>query len=128
MLSEGGTMENHRFSLEKHLKIVPAALSDYRQMSCFHYCPDAAGPVRVLYKIIDDHLQALDTGQRALIDSEMRRFLEKFTSQRNRPDSLERTGFVLSRLTARPVYYLWRNPDKNIDFSLSDSTEPQYSK
>ena len=55
-------------------------------------------------------MDALPGEMRGFIDDEMRRFCQKFTHRRGMGHCPERTGFVLSKLAARPVYYLWTNP------------------
>jgi len=42
------------------------------------------------------------------------RFLQSYGKRRNMPAGLERTRYILSKLTARPVYYIWFNPDVSI--------------
>jgi hypothetical protein len=51
-------------------------------------------------------------GQREgeFIESEIRHFLQSYGERRYERAGLERTGFVLSKLTFRPVYYIWFNP------------------
>ena len=55
-------------------------------------------------------MNALPRDLQCFIDDEMRRFCEKFTNRRGMNHSSERTEFVLSKLTNRPAYYLWTNP------------------
>ena len=38
-------------------------------------------------------------------------FMQSYGKRRTMPPGLERTRFVLSKLTDRPVYYLWLNPE-----------------
>jgi hypothetical protein len=45
------------------------------------------------------------------IKREMSRFLQGFGQRRFMPPGIERTKFILSKLTDRPIYYLWRNPN-----------------
>jgi hypothetical protein len=45
------------------------------------------------------------------IECEMTRFLQSYGQRRLMPPGIERTKFILSKLTDRPVYYLWRNPN-----------------
>jgi len=57
--------------------------------------------------------QKLDRFGRAedeFIELEIRRFLQSYGKRRNSEAGLERTRFVLSKLTHRPVYYIWFNP------------------
>jgi hypothetical protein len=44
------------------------------------------------------------------IESEFRRYLKSDGNRRYSRPSLERTTFVLSRLSERPIYYIWFNP------------------
>jgi len=44
------------------------------------------------------------------IETEIRRFLKGYANRRYSKPSLERTAFILSRLTEHPVYYIWFNP------------------
>jgi hypothetical protein len=50
------------------------------------------------------------------IEREITRFLQCYGGRRLMPTGIERTGFVLSKLTDRPVYYLWKN--QNIELRV----------
>jgi hypothetical protein len=51
-------------------------------------------------------------GQRTdFIEFEIARFIKSYGRRRLMQPGIERTRFVLSKLTDRPVYYLWQNPD-----------------
>ena len=70
-------------------------------------------------ELIDPHkvwrkLNQMPKVQAEFIEFEIKRFLQSYGSRRNMPPSLERTRFILSKLTARPVYYIWFNPDKSV--------------
>ena len=53
-----------------------------------------------------------DGGQKAdFIEQEIIRFLQCYGRRRLMPSGLERIKFILSKLTDRPVYYFWKNPD-----------------
>jgi len=68
-----------------------------------------------------DNLRTEDRGQRAdFIEDEMTRFLQSYGERRLMQPGIERTRFVLNKLTdsprfvgeaGRPVYYIWRNPN-----------------
>ena len=58
-----------------------------------------------LDSMLDTRCSILD-----FIESEMTRFLQSYGQRRLMQPGIERTRFVLSKLTDRPVYYLWRNP------------------
>jgi len=47
------------------------------------------------------------------IETEFRLFLQSYADRRYSRPSLMRTTFILNKLTARPVYYIWFNPTKN---------------
>jgi len=49
-------------------------------------------------------------GEYVFIESEMTRFLQSYGQRRLMQPGIERTRFVLSKLTDSPVYYLWKNP------------------
>jgi hypothetical protein len=62
-----------------------------------------------------DKLRTEDRGQRAdLIEYEMTRFLQGYGQRRLMQPGSERTRFILSKLTDRPVYYMWRNPNAEL--------------
>jgi len=43
-------------TLHKYLTIIPGDRSDYEHLGRFHYCGPSCGPIRQIYKLIDDHL------------------------------------------------------------------------
>jgi len=55
-------------------------------------------------------LERLDERRAEFIELEIRRFLQSYGKRRDMPDGLERTRYVLIKLAARPVYYVWFNP------------------
>ena len=50
------------------------------------------------------------------IEGEMTRFLQSYGQRRLMQPGIERTRFILSKLTDRPVYYMWRNPNAVLSF------------
>jgi hypothetical protein len=60
-------------------------------------------------KTVQRRLSLLNGESAEFIDCEIKRFLKGYGSRRNMPHGLERTKYVLSRLTARGVYYIWFN-------------------
>ncbi|PKL48749.1 MAG: hypothetical protein CVV39_03920 [Planctomycetes bacterium HGW-Planctomycetes-1] len=57
-------------------------------------------------------LHSLGGKQKAFIEKQITNFLTVYGRRvKNLPDSLKRTEFFISRLSDRPVYYLWRNAD-----------------
>lgn len=63
---------------------------------------------------VHERLCGLDDGQNRFIDSEIKRFLQSYTKRKHMPHGLQRTAYLVSRLAHRPVYYVWINPDKQI--------------
>lgn len=58
---------------------------------------------------VQRQLERLGASERAFIELQIRRFLQSYGKRRDMPPGLERTRYVLSKLTARPVYYIWFN-------------------
>jgi GNAT superfamily N-acetyltransferase len=57
-------------------------------------------------------IEQLQPDMRRFVQDEMARFCQKFTNRRREPHSLQRTDFILSKLTHQPAYYLWtRRPE-----------------
>ncbi len=56
-------------------------------------------------------LEELEGDEAAFIECEIKGFLEHYGKRRFMPAGRERTRFVLSRLSRRPVYYIWFNQD-----------------
>jgi len=56
-------------------------------------------------------LERLEGDEAAFIECEIRGFLEHYGKRRFMSAGCERTGFVLSKLARRPVYYIWFNPE-----------------
>jgi hypothetical protein len=65
---------------------------------------------------VEAKLDALSASQRqfmakSFIELQINLFLQTYGKTHNLKPSLERTKFVLSKLTHRPVYYIWFNPN-----------------
>jgi hypothetical protein len=59
-----------------------------------------------------DKLRTEDRGQMTdFVEQEMTLFLQRYGRRRLMQPGIERTRFVLSKLTDRPVYYIWQNPN-----------------
>jgi hypothetical protein len=52
------------------------------------------------------------------IKLQIRKFLQSYGKRRQMSPGGERTRFVLSKLTLRPVYYIWLNP--NLEFRIKN--------
>lgn len=59
---------------------------------------------------VQEKLEGLERDKAVFMESEIKNFLESYGERRNSRAGLERTRFVLSKLTERPVYYIWFNP------------------
>jgi hypothetical protein len=59
---------------------------------------------------VHQKIESLDFKKCKFIEREFRIFLKSFGNKRYSVTSLERTRFVLTRLTERPTYYIWFNP------------------
>jgi hypothetical protein len=59
---------------------------------------------------VQDHIEALDPLRTKFIETRIQRFLKSHGTRRTMPANLERTRYVLGRLTHRPAYYIWHNP------------------
>ena len=59
---------------------------------------------------VQKRLDKLDSSEAKFIESQIRDFLDSYSGSRNKPPGFERTRLVLSKLTFRPVYYIWFNP------------------
>ena len=60
-----------------------------------------------------ERIETLNTHDRGRIDAEFHRFLGPYGKRRRMADGRERTRFVLSHLTERPVYYLHEKTGEN---------------
>jgi hypothetical protein len=59
---------------------------------------------------VQGKLARLGQREAEFIELQIRHFLQSYGKRRYERAGLERTGFVLSKLTFRPVYYIWFNP------------------
>ncbi len=59
---------------------------------------------------VQQKLEPLHRPQAEFIEFQIKHFLQSYGKRRNMSPGLERTGFVLSKLTYRPVFYIWFNP------------------
>lgn len=60
---------------------------------------------------VQQKLNKLRRGEAEFIELEIEAFLQSYGKRRDMSAGLERTRFVLSKLTFRPVYYVWFNPE-----------------
>ena len=66
-------------------------------------------------------LDRLAGSQAEFIEREINRFLQSYGKRRDNQPGAERTRYVLSKLTARPVYYIWFNPEFDAGCSIPDA-------
>ena len=60
---------------------------------------------------VQQKLDQLERRGVEFIGLQIKHFLQSYGRRRYERAGLERTGFVLSKLTLRPVYYIWFNPE-----------------
>jgi len=65
-------------------------------------------------EIVQGKLGKLKGDESEFIEDEIRKFLDKYGRRRYMQAGLERTRFVLSKLTSRPVYYIWMNENSEL--------------
>jgi len=63
---------------------------------------------------VQRELNRLPAPKAEFIELEIRHFLQSYGKRRNSRPGLERTRYILSKLTFRPVYYIWFNPRYSI--------------
>jgi hypothetical protein len=83
------------------------------------HAPACAGGSGADHQLIDAEkvqrkLERLPSPEAEFIEFEIRRFLQGYGKHRNSQPGLERTRYMLSKLTLRPVYYIWFNPRYSI--------------
>jgi GNAT superfamily N-acetyltransferase len=61
--------------------------------------------------IVQRKIEQLRWPKADFIERQIQLFLQSYGRRRNMQPSLERTRFILSKLTDRPVYYIWFNPN-----------------
>ena len=59
---------------------------------------------------VQRQLDRLSVSRGRFIELEIRHFLQSYSRCRDMSPGLKRTKYVLSKLTTRPVYYIWFNP------------------
>ena len=59
---------------------------------------------------VQQKLEKLGDSEARFIEHQIRHFLKNHGRRRDMPPGLERTRYILTKLAARPVYYIWFNP------------------
>ena len=63
---------------------------------------------------VQDRIAQLDKNSGQLIEREIGLFLQSYGKRRSMSAGLNRTRYVLTKLTDRPTYYIWFNPDMEL--------------
>jgi hypothetical protein len=61
-------------------------------------------------QLVQARFDTLDGAQASFIEHYVGEFLRSHGTRRSMPPGIERTRYILGRLTHRPSYYLWLNP------------------
>jgi hypothetical protein len=61
-------------------------------------------------ELVEQKLERLGNSEARFIEHQIRHYLKNHGRRRDMPPGLERTQYILAKLTARPVYYIWFNP------------------
>jgi hypothetical protein len=69
------------------------------------------GPMLLDAEKAERKLKKLKSPQAQFFERQARQFLQCYGKRKSMPPGLERTRFILSKLTERPVYYIWFNPE-----------------
>lgn len=64
--------------------------------------------------VVHEKIEALISQKKSFIEHQIRIFLQSYGRRRMMTHSQERTAYVLSKLTDRPVYYIWFNPNMKL--------------
>lgn len=66
---------------------------------------------------VQSRLDRLARPMAGFLEARIREFLRSHGTRRTMPAGLERTRYILGRLTHRPAYYIWFNPDLEVRLS-----------
>jgi GNAT superfamily N-acetyltransferase len=73
-----------------------------------------ASPLRIDAEALQQRIDALSREQTLFLERAIGNVLKSHGTRRTMPPGLERTRYLLTRLTARPRYYLWRHPTRDV--------------
>ena len=62
---------------------------------------------------VQKKIERLGRKETLFLERQMRRFMQSYGRRRLMQAGLERTRYILNKLTARPVYYVWFNPSNS---------------
>ncbi len=68
---------------------------------------------------VQEIIDRLPPEQSQFLERQVRYFLRSHGRRRDMPQGIERTRYILTRLTARPTYYIWFNPKFYNDCSIT---------
>ena len=60
---------------------------------------------------VGEKIESLSAGQGEFIEAQIQRFLQSYSKRRYMLPGDERIRYVLGKLTSRPIYYIWFNPE-----------------
>ncbi len=64
---------------------------------------------------VHNRIENLLPGDFLFLEKQMNRFLQRYGSAKYRFFGIDRTRYILTKLTDRPVYYIWFNPGYSAD-------------
>ena len=65
--------------------------------------------------IVHEKTEALTSQKKTFIEYQIRLFLQSYGRRRMMAHCPERTAYILGKLTDRPVYYIWFNPNMKLN-------------
>ena len=74
------------------------------------------GRMLVQAALVQQTIEGLAQKEAEFIEFEMCHFLEGYGKRRYMAAGIERVRFILGKLTARPVYYIWLNEKTELSF------------
>jgi len=63
---------------------------------------------------VQNHIEALDPPRTKFLEARIQRFLKSHGTRRTMPPDIERIRYILGKLTHRPAYYIWFNPNLEV--------------
>ena len=74
-------------------------------------------------RAVDAYLSRLTCQQSEFVEKQIRRFLQAYGKRSSMEAGLDRTRYVLSKLTDRPVYFIWFNDKENHNEQQTDNSD-----
>ncbi|MFB0524318.1 MAG: hypothetical protein ACETVZ_02175 [Phycisphaerae bacterium] len=104
----------------KAYRAKPSA-SSVRLIEAFNLVGIENAELMDAYKV-QRKLDRLAAPKAGFIELEIRRFLKSHGRRRDMQAGLKRTRYVLSKLTSRPIYYIWFNPKFDSGRTIPDAS------